>query len=806
METSAPKRRKLSPDQSVAVNNSNQNNAPDDNPRDDHTTTTNTPPDPPPAAPPRSPERPSFASPTRASLARHNPDVLGRRQPAGRGKSPARGNPGASQQPPPLDNAAVGPQAPDQHESESRTTTGQAPRAPGGLFAKPRRSPVRTLAPGTAQEPEELNPFQGRTLRRSFPRPEQPEPELPQAPGPPDPILSTPPSGIHNMPSQRPRRSRALAERIKSSSPVKPKAVPPTQTSDDQPVATWDPPTKTKAQHGKKALAGGDAGSAGSAQAPAPADTADSREERARRRAMRGIEDTLADAQKKRERDELLAEVARLEADVEVLTQAQNGQVNVDVAVKNATADVLRRYLLPKDEGISNGDGVSASDANWLEIAMNPMSFLPFGNADSSQLPSLFAPESQQKDEQPLPTSHHPIPMSAEDELPFLQVFTPLAFTSTISILPRQSISDALLQQHTISVSSTTPPGLFSAQISMTVNAATHRVNSLSVPRLDPAAGPELATVVAATTAPKSTAGTGRGRHNNVCVLAWAMGEWVRVATRRARFWRVLESELASKEAMAAAVAMARSRRKKGGVDGRKQGGRNGGNEDGQQQQNGNDDDDEDDSSDSLGKRSDLLSRAELLPHMGRTAMEIGVPVAVGDDTAEAFSLRIQWRIRFDWTGEAESEVELLTGIPGKCEFHSMLCIISPYNPANVLIYVHQGASPMNEESSTAFRICSESWWRETVIRSRPLGLWWRCWLGMVLDFDTHVLLCKLTSARWNCSSLLTQENLDPWRLNPGNWCEMEIQTASRASPTARTSSPVRIPCAVLLVTLSLIS
>ncbi|TLD04400.1 uncharacterized protein PgNI_12125 [Pyricularia grisea] len=675
METSAPKRRKLSPEQSVAVNNSNQNNGPDGNPRDHHTTTTNTPPDPRPAAPPRSPERPSFASPTRASLARHNPDVLGRRQPAGRGKSPARANPGASQQPPPRADAAAGPSATVQSGPESGTATGDAaqePNAPGGLFAKPRRSPVRTLAPRTAQEPEELNPFQGRTLRRSFPRPEQPEPELPQPPGPPDPILSTPPSGIHNTPSQRPRRSRALAERIKSSSPVKPKAAPPTQTFDDQQDQAWDLPTKTKAQQGKHLLSGGNVGSAGSEQAPAAADAADSREEGARRRAMRGIEDTLAEAQKKRERDELLAEVARLEADVEVLTQAQNGQANVDAVVKNATADVLRRHLLPKDHGVSSGEGVSASDANWLEIAMNPMSFLPFGNADSSQLPSLFAPESQQKDEPPLPTSHHPIPMTAEDELPFLQVFTPLAFTSTIAILPRQSTSDPLLQQHTISASSTTPPGLFSAQISMTVNAATHRVHSLSVPRLDPAAAPELATVIAATTAVRTAAETGRARHNNICVLAWAMGEWVRVATRRARFWRVLESELASKDAMAAAVAMARSRRrkkggKKGGVYGRSQGGRNDGDGD-EQQQDGDGDggDDDDDSGDSLGKRSDLLSRAELLPHMGRTAMEIGVPVAIGGDTDEAFSLRIQWRIRFDWTGEAESEVELLTGVPGK--------------------------------------------------------------------------------------------------------------------------------------------
>jgi hypothetical protein len=34
--------------------------------------------------------------------------------------------------------------------------------------------------------------------------------------------------------------------------------------------------------------------------------------------------------------------------------------------------------------------------------------------------------------------------------------------------------------------------------------------------------------------------------------------------------------------------------------------------------------------------------------------------------------LRVQWRVGFDWTGEARSEIGVLVGVPGKCEFSSL--------------------------------------------------------------------------------------------------------------------------------------
>ena len=47
--------------------------------------------------------------------------------------------------------------------------------------------------------------------------------------------------------------------------------------------------------------------------------------------------------------------------------------------------------------------------------------------------------------------------------------------------------------------------------------------------------------------------------------------------------------------------------------------------------------------------------------------MDLEVPVLEGGEGAAA-ALRVQWRIVFDWTGEAKSEIGVLVGVPGKCE------------------------------------------------------------------------------------------------------------------------------------------
>jgi hypothetical protein len=48
--------------------------------------------------------------------------------------------------------------------------------------------------------------------------------------------------------------------------------------------------------------------------------------------------------------------------------------------------------------------------------------------------------------------------------------------------------------------------------------------------------------------------------------------------------------------------------------------------------------------------------------------MDLEVPVLEGG-AGEVSMLRVQWRIGFDWTGEARSEMGVLVGVPGKCEY-----------------------------------------------------------------------------------------------------------------------------------------
>jgi hypothetical protein len=58
---------------------------------------------------------------------------------------------------------------------------------------------------------------------------------------------------------------------------------------------------------------------------------------------------------------------------------------------------------------------------------------------------------------------------------------------------------------------------------------------------------------------------------------------------------------------------------------------------------------------------------------MGRTRLDLEVPVLDGGGHGDVSTLRVQWRILFDWTGEARSEIGVLVGVPGKCEYFWLL-------------------------------------------------------------------------------------------------------------------------------------
>ncbi|RYP78684.1 hypothetical protein DL771_000351 [Monosporascus sp. 5C6A] len=364
------------------------------------------------------------------------------------------------------------------------------------------RPAPRPLPPPSAEEEEPIDPFRGRMLRRSPPPGVLPtlppdEPDLPPTPtqkGISDPAsINTSPVGIHNTPSKRARRSRTLAEKLKSSPLKQPPLRPPRSTE----------------------------------KAPA-------------------------------------------------------------------------RPVLPR--------------------ARHREAEIPAGNTQALK----------------------------EEELPCLQVFTPLTFTSTVSVLPREDLEDGkpLMQKHSISVSSV-PPGLFSARVEMTVNAKTLSVSELSVPQLDPSAARELRPFVQRTIQGRNSSALTR----NVGVVTWAMGEWVRVATRRARFWCSIEKELANREGIAKCVKQMRQGRR------RKLVGRSAAMEDA-------DVDSEEellDGADKTETKGNGFSRTDILRSLGKSSFDIDL---CGGD--EAPSVRVEWNIGFDWTGEAQSKLALLVTVPAK--------------------------------------------------------------------------------------------------------------------------------------------
>ncbi|KAI1446049.1 hypothetical protein F5Y02DRAFT_408074 [Annulohypoxylon stygium] len=605
---SAPKRRKTSPTTSVPVGDS------------DAPPTLNSPA----RRPPRQ-RRPSFASPTKASLARSNPDILERRSAS---RAPETGND---------TGAAIG----EAQSTPANQTWSPIRRATGAMASKPRRTPNKQssqpIPQPSAGGADIMNPFKGRALRRS---PPLGAPELPPTPtqkGISDPAsINTSPTGIHNTPTKRPRRSKALAERLKSSPLKQPPLFPPGPTKESM---REESPSRTAVKL------------RGLREQP-------QRSKKRKSHSARNVEEPDPLAEKKTLRDSLLAEVAHLKSDLELATRENNRlhqlQTRRDNTApkgpedKDGLLDLLRRHVLPPEKEVPPDP-----TQDWLEAALNPISFLPFSKLNTS-LPDLFAPqESAEKEPDKPPPSHHPISMTADEELPYLQVFTPLTFSSTVSIVPRddpssQGSQGPLTQKHVISVSST-PPGLFAAKVEMTVNTKSLSIFELSVPRLEPSAVSELGPFIE-----KIVQGGGTSALTRNCsIITWAMSEWLRVAIKRARFWCAIERDLASSEGLAKCAAEMRT-------DTRKRGPGRPAATDGS--------DDEDEDGQGPGSKKAQFTKADLLPQLGRTSldMELSAP----DGTEEVPSIRIQWRIEFDWTGEAQSKMELLLGVPAKWHGH----------------------------------------------------------------------------------------------------------------------------------------
>ncbi|XP_044719011.1 uncharacterized protein HRG_07576 [Hirsutella rhossiliensis] len=552
--------------------------------------------------------RPSFASPTKASLSRHNPEILEKRRSASPAKPPARraSDAGSDQSLSDIltarpdttaDNVAVS--EPDRSYNEMRQgeagpSSGRSVRTVrGGLAAAPRRSPAkpqpRPLPPPAAEGEDELNPFIGHTLRRSpntgVSIPPPPEPELP--PAVPDALSSTPPRGIHSSPSRPPpepsKKPGAVARdrhrtTARSQKPPRDLALDPT-TNHARQVPAFNPL-----------------------------------------------------AARLKERDGLREEIARLRSDLKTASEENerlrlmqtSGRI-VAPTNEEGVVDLLHRCLVSQQEAPR-----SALSHQLMQAVLNPMGLLPFGRLSLAAAPPAAA---DQEDLESI-KSHHPVSMTADKELPYLELFSQFSVMSSIAVLAPKP-NQPLRQRRLVTLRSRDVPGLFTAKLEIVVNAMNLSIVELAVTALEPSAKYELEPF-----ADKVCSGScNRTMQRNVGILSWAMGEWYRVATLRAQFWSRLDRSLGSRKRLLESVAEAWEARR-------------------QRQREGSAEFDDD------AKKQRACNRADLIRFLGQRSFEIEVPAGAGlDDTS---SLRLEWKIDFDWTGEAQSKVAVLVGLPGK--------------------------------------------------------------------------------------------------------------------------------------------
>jgi hypothetical protein len=448
-------------------------------------------------------------------------------------------------------------------------------------------------------------------------RPEPEEPELPPTPtqrGIPDPIVTTPPTGIHDTPSKGARKSKALGNKLKSS-PLKPRDPPPPEPAkekeapkEQEPPKERDPETEVEASLKP--------------------------EKPKRRKSARFLVPEDPHASKKNARDELLKELQQLQADVALANQENERlRLHQESGKRRPTAapnpDELVALLRRSTEQPSK------PTPKPTNIFKSIGSFLPFSSRRRTQ------PVSSSGLEKPLP-SH--LPIALDDPLPYLQAFSPLHYTSTIVLLPSEQTSpesspEALEQPifHKHLIHASHPTGLFAARLTMIVNSSTLSITDIEIPKLDASAEKELGSFVREHAVGNGTLG------KDINVICWAMGRWVEVAIKRAAFWCAVETDFSTPEARDKALQKgARSRKRK----------RQGSTVAGDEEPEAEEEEEE------LKKQK--WTRRQLLPHIGRTSMEI---------VSEEVELRFEWRIGFDWTGEAESSISAGARVPKSCKF-----------------------------------------------------------------------------------------------------------------------------------------
>ncbi|PCD32738.1 hypothetical protein AU210_008980 [Fusarium oxysporum f. sp. radicis-cucumerinum] len=651
MEESAPKRRRTSPRTSLNIGASEE-----------------------PASPQR--RRPSYASPTKASMSRNNPEAFERRRSRSPQKLPSARASGQFTFDSPsealaarLATSRIVSDAPTPTRPED-TTPGSIRRVGGGMASAARRTSSRA---GARAEEDDFNPFRGKVLRRSpqagirmdvdVPSASMPEPQLGLPSDEPmvEPEENTPIQSEELAPAEEtsPAKPPSAAGNFSSSPPpasMPPPRIPPlvqpnsqdAAPSASQPVPRLPPrdtgprksfqnspvrfrefsqqqdsplakPPSRLLEKPRKSFA--QAGSALREQPPVKAKATEVRQPRA----------FDPDAEKKKERDRVQREIQDLKKDLEI-ARKENERIRLMQQSSRTLAPTNQDEVISLIERHLMSTGTEQSKTasqQLLQAALNPAALLPF----SKPTAPVVRPSVEEK--QPDIKSHHPVAMTATEELPYLELFTPFSMTSNTSVLP-EADGEPLRQHYSITLRSREIPGIFTAKIEMTVNATDLTVLDLGVTALEPAAKSELGPFIRKI----CTGDCNRSMQRNIGILSWAMGEWLRVAIDRAGFWCQLEQSLGSKDGVSEAAARMRSKKHR-------------------RRRDSGEDSDEDEPT-----RVESVKKADLIRCLGQQHFDISIPY--GDAEESGSTVRLGWKTEFDWTGEAQTRLAVLVGAPGK--------------------------------------------------------------------------------------------------------------------------------------------
>ncbi|PTB62378.1 hypothetical protein BBK36DRAFT_1172575 [Trichoderma citrinoviride] len=554
--------------------------------------------------------RPPKSTQTKAGKARQQSQTLDEEQPA----PPATDESGRK----PVEEATNAPTAAANASAQEEDEAAQSPRslpsgqAEGSSVGLPIRSPFkprpRPLPPPAPEGDDEADSFLGRRQRRSpnSGRPISfPEPELPP-PSAPDSASFKPPKGIHSSPSRWRDKPRP-----KKSSPLKPSASQPLgkpRSKPGLPMHSFElPPRDIDSTSGERLL-------------------------HDKAHPARQVSAFDPNGAKKKELEALDEEIAQLKRDLQIVSK-ENDRIRLmqssgrilSFADEEEVFDVVRRHLID-----SEAKPLPPPSQQLLKAALNPSALLPFGR--TTPVVATTEDEVNIADVR----SHHPVKMTAEEELPYLQLFSPFEVSSTMAVLHAEG-DQPLRQRRVMTFRSKDAPGLFTSKVEMVVNATNSSIMELKIQSLEPAARAELGPFVTRI----CEGDCNRSMQRNVGILSWAMGEWYQAAVHRAQLWSKLDRELASKSDFLQAVAEARRKKPLRRTA--------------------------EEMEEETGKQpAPALSfkKAELVHFMGQQAFEFNIPSKTRSEATS--SVRLEWKIDFDWIGEAQNKVTVMVGVPGK--------------------------------------------------------------------------------------------------------------------------------------------